>query len=73
MEKDVKTSEGKTNRKNVCKEAEYTIQEFVKQSEYLFGVPSECVKTALEMKNVESTTVSLAKEIVKNFMRKEVE
>lgn len=72
MEKNIKTLDVKTVGKNKGKESEYTIQEFVRNSECLFDIPSECVKVALLMECIESTTLSCAKEIVKKFMRKEV-
>lgn len=72
---DSKISETKSETKNVIsKQAEsiYTIDELSTNAKHLFGVQAECVIAALKVADIKECTVSKAKEVVENFMRREV-
>lgn len=74
-----KTSETAENRKSVedkksnQQSSVYTVKEFADQAVTLFGVRQECVIAALKSAGITSCTLLKAKEIVKSFMRKEVQ
>lgn len=55
------------------KESVYTAVEFAENARTLFGVRKECVEAALRAAEIESCTVSKAREIVEAFRRKEVQ
>lgn len=51
---------------------EYTVAEFARASEKVFGVSQDIVTAALRMAGKQAATVEEAKKIVKEFASKEV-
>ena len=54
-------------------ESAYTIDESCSNAQTLFGTMPECVRAALKEKGVEECEKSEAEEIVRQFMKKEVD
>ncbi|MCI8962956.1 MAG: hypothetical protein HFG37_04495 [Eubacterium sp.] len=54
-------------------ESVYTIDEFCRNAQVLFGTMSECVRAALKEKGIKECKKLEAEKIVKQFMKKEVE
>ncbi len=53
-------------------ESVYTLEELSGSARQLFGVREECIVAALKAVNITECTVSKAKEIIENFISKEV-
>lgn len=64
--------QSETAPRMVQPESVYTAEELSQNAERLFGVRAECVAAALKAAAISVCTVSIAKEIVKEFMRKEI-
>lgn len=54
-------------------ESVYTIDEFCRNAQVLFGTMPECVGAALKEKGIKECEKIEAEKIVKQFMKKEVE
>ncbi len=54
-------------------ESIYMAEELSANAGHLFGVKAECVAAALKIAGISECTVSKTKEIVKEFMKKEVQ
>lgn len=65
-----KTVEHTTTKKS--EEPKYTIQELAAASTR-FGVQPECVAAAMKFNHLHSATLSEAKKVIENFMKKEVQ
>lgn len=50
----------------------YPVEELIKASREVFGVPQECVVAALKPLKRETMTVSEARTVIETFMKKEV-
>lgn len=61
-----------TPAKATQQETEYTAEELASNAEAVFKTRKECVAAALKVANVTKTTVSKAKVIVAEFLKKEV-
>lgn len=53
-------------------ESVYTAEELAQNAKQIFGTRKECVAAALKVAKLNECTVSKAKEIVKEFLNKEV-
>lgn len=53
-------------------EAIYTAEELSANAMQLFGIQAECVTVALKVAGIKNCTVSKAREIVQEFLKKEV-
>lgn len=53
-------------------ESVYTLEELAGSARQLFGVREECVVAALKAVNITECTVSKAKEIIEEFIQREV-
>lgn len=50
----------------------YSVEDFEKAANTVFGVPSECVKAAFFVAGKKKATETEAKKLVSDFMKKEV-
>lgn len=69
---DVSTKQTEKPTQPKAAEAEYTAAELARNAETVFHTRKECVAAALKAAKVTKTTVSEAKKIVENFLKKEV-
>lgn len=66
-------SEQAEQEKSEQTESVYTIEELSANANHLFGVRTECVVAALKAAGINECTVSKTREIVKEFMGKEIQ
>lgn len=66
-------NESVTLTENSVAKSVYTIDEFCRNAQVLFGTMPECVGAALKEKGIKECEKIEAEKIVKQFMKKEVE
>lgn len=65
-------NEDKTKAAETHKEPEYTVEELLDTPFVFEGVPADCIAAALHMAELQKTTKRKAKEIVTQFIKREV-